>query len=156
MKLRAVLAIVFALVATGAQAATPQSPIEIVQTIYQRLVTANATGKDYEPSDDALLSPRLKSLEAAAKKAAGTDIPCGMDFSIWFDGQEYDLKRAAVTEAPGATADAQTIIAKFDSVGAAHELRFTFRLIAGRWRLDEARSVIGTKWTFSRLLQCKE
>ena len=77
-----------------------------------------------------------------------------MDFSIWFDGQEYDLKRATVTEAPGATADAQMIVAKFDSLGAAHELHFSFRLIGGRWRLDDAQSVIGTKWVWSRLLQC--
>ncbi len=152
---RTLLAIVFALAATAAQAAT-QTPETIVRTIYQHLVTANATGQNYEPSDHAILSPRLLSLEAAARKAAGTDVPCGLDFSIWFDGQEYDLKRAAVTEAPGATADAQTIVAKFNSEGAAHELHFTFRLIAGRWRLDEAQSVIGTKWVWSRLLQCKD
>jgi hypothetical protein len=150
-----VLAIVFAFAATAALAAV-ESPTQIVRTIYQRLAAANASGKDYEPSDDAMLSPRLKALEAAAKKGAGTDIPCGMDFSIWFDGQENDLKRADVTLSPGATADAQTIIAKFVSDGSAHELHFTFRLIAGRWRLDEAQSVIGTKWTFSRLLQCKD
>jgi hypothetical protein len=141
--------------AAAAQAAT-QTPETIVRTIYQRLVAANATGKGYEPSDDALLSPRLLALEAAARKAAGTDVPCGLDFSIWFDGQEYDLKRADVTVAPGATADAQMIVAKFDSLGAAHELHFTFRHIAGRWRLDEAQSVIGTKWVWSRLLQCKD
>ena len=155
MKLSTILAIAFALATTTAQAAV-QTPIQIVSTIYQRLVTANATGKDYEPSDDAMLSPRLKALEAAAKKGAGTDIPCGMDFSIWFDGQEYDLKRAEVTVAPGATADAQMVVAKFQSEGAAHELHFSFRLIAGRWRLDEAQSVIGTKWVWSRLLQCKD
>ena len=141
--------------AASAQAAT-QSPEAIVRTIYQRLVTANATGKGYEPSDDATLSPRLLALEAAARKAAGTDVPCGLDFSIWFDGQEYDLKRADVAVAPGATADAQMVVAKFESEGAAHELHFSFRLIAGRWRLDEAQSVIGTKWVWSRLLQCKD
>jgi hypothetical protein len=141
--------------AASAQAATP-TPVTIVRTIYQRLVTANATGKGYEPSDDAILSPRLLALEAAARKAAGTDVPCGLDFSIWFDGQEYDLKRADVTVAPGATADAQMIVAKFQSLGAAHELHFTFRHIAGRWRLDDAQSVIGTKWVWSRLLQCKD
>jgi len=150
-----VLAIALALAATSAHAATP-SPLQIVRTIYQRLITANATGKGYEPSDDAILSPRLLALEAAARKAAGTDVPCGLDFSIWFDGQEYDLKRADVTEAPGATADAQMIVAKFQSLGAAHELHFSFRHIAGRWRLDEAQSVIGTKWVWSRLLQCKD
>ncbi|HXQ14659.1 MAG TPA: hypothetical protein VN814_08575 [Caulobacteraceae bacterium] len=152
----AVLAMTLAFIAaTAAQAATP-SPTQIVRGIYQRLVTANATGKGYEPSDDAILSPRLLALEAAARKAAGTDVPCGLDFSIWFDGQEYDLQRADVTVAPGATADAQEVVAKFDSLGAAHELHFTFRYIAGRWRLDEAQSVIGTKWVWSRLLQCKD
>jgi hypothetical protein len=150
-----VLAIALALAATAAHAEAP-SPLQIVRTIYQRLITANATGKGYEPSDDTILSPRLLALEAAARKAAGTDVPCGLDFSIWFDGQEYDLKRAEVTVAPGATADTQMIVAKFQSLGAAHELHFSFRHIAGRWRLDEAQSVIGTKWVWSRLLQCKD
>jgi len=141
--------------AASAQAAT-RTPEAIVRTIYQRLVTANATGQNYEPSDDAILSPRLLALEAASRKAAGTDVPCGLDFSIWFDGQEYDLKHADVIVAPRATADTQMVVAKFESEGAAHELHFSFRLIGGRWRLDEAQSVIGTMWVWSRLLQCKD
>jgi hypothetical protein len=144
-----------ALIGMSARAATP-TPEAMVRHIYDRLIAASARNGDYDPSADEVLSPRLEALEAAAREAAGTDVPCGLDFSIWFDGQEYDLKRAEVTEAAGATADAQTIVARFDSLGAAHEIHFTFRLIAGRWRLDEAQSVIGTKWTFSRLLQCKD
>jgi hypothetical protein len=155
MTLRAALAIILALVTTSVSAAAP-TPLQMVRRIYDRLIVASAAGGAYDPSGDSMLSPRLKSLEATARKTAGTDVPCGLDFSIWFDGQEYDLKRADVTVAPGATANAQTIVAKFDSLGAAHELHFSFRLIAGRWRLDEAQSVVGTKWTFSRLLQCKD
>ena len=155
MKLRAALAIILALVATNVSAGAA-TPLQMVRRIYDRLIFAHAAGGAYDVSGDSMYSPRLRALEAAARKAAGTDVPCGLDFSIWFDGQEYDLKRADVTEAPGATAEAQTIVARFDSLGAAHELHFTFRLIAGRWELDEAQSVIGTKWTFSRLLQCKD
>ena len=149
----AALAMMLAALASAAQGAVP-TPEATVRDIYQHLIAANATGQGYEPSDD-ILSPRLKALEAAARKRAGTDVPCGLDFSIWFDGQEYDLKSADVTAGPGATADQQLIVARFQSFGTAHELHFTFRRIGGAWRLDEAQSVIGTKWVFSKLLRCE-
>ena len=145
----------FAFTASAALAAPPpSSPAELVRDVYARLIAANQTGQGYDPGDD-LYSPRLKALEAAARKAAGTDVPCGLDFDIFFDGQEYDLKSADVSVAPGATADAQLVIAKFDSLGHPHEVHFTFRRIAGRWRLDDAESVVGTRWVFSRLLKCE-
>ena len=151
---QALLVLAFAFT-TSAAGAAPQGPAEIVRGIYQRLIAANQTGEGYDPGDE-LYSPRLRALEAAARKAAGTDVPCGLDFDIWFDGQEYDLKSADVMVAPGATADAQQVVAKFESLGKPHELHFSFRRIAGRWRLDEAESVVGTRWVFSRLLKCED
>jgi hypothetical protein len=151
----AILAIIFAALASTAHAA-PATPEAMVRRIYDRLIAASAKDGAYDPSADEVLSPRLTSLEAAARKAAGTDVPCGLDFSIWFDGQEYGIKSADVSVAPGATADRQVIVAKFDNLGTAHELHFTFRRRAGRWKLDDAESVVGTKWVFSRLLQCKD
>jgi hypothetical protein len=142
-----------ALTASAAVAA-PAAPAEMVRDIYQRLIAANQTGEGYDPGDD-LYSPRLRRLEAAARKAAGTDVPCGLDFDIWFDGQEYDLKSADVATAPGATPETQMVVAKFVSLRQPHELHFTFRHLAGRWRLDEAESVSGQRWVFSKLLRCQ-
>ena len=152
--MRGWLALAFALAASAALAAAPPAPIDLVRDVYARLIAANQTGEGYDPGDD-LYSPRLKTLEAAARKAAGTDVPCGLDFDIWFDGQEYDLKSADVSVAPGATADAEMVIAKFVSLRQPHEVHFSFRRIAGRWRLDDAESVVGTRWVFSRLLKCE-
>ena len=149
-----IIAAVLALAASAAIAAPP-APVDLVRDVYARLIAANQTGEGYDPGDE-LYSPRLKALEAAARKAAGTDVPCGLDFSIWFDGQEYDLKAADVAVAPGATQDAEVVVAKFVSLRAPHELHFTFRRIAGRWRLDEAESLVGTTWVFSRLLKCED
>jgi hypothetical protein len=153
--MRTLLVLALALAASGVAAAPAQSPVSIVRDIYARLIAANQTGEGYEPSDEDLYSPRLLALEAAARKAAGTDVPCGLDFDIWFDGQEYDLKSADVAVAPGASAETQMVVAKFVSLKQPHELHFTFRRIAGRWRLDEAESVVGTRWVFSRLLKCE-
>jgi hypothetical protein len=151
----AVAATALALMASSPAIAAPRGPADIVRDIYQRLIAANQTGEGYDPGDD-LYSPRLRALEGAARKAAGTDVPCGLDFSIWFDGQEYDLKSADVAVAPGATRDAQVVVARFESLRQPHELHFTFRRIAARWRLDEAESVVGTRWVFSRLLKCED
>lgn len=153
--MRIALALAFALAASVAIAAPPPAPAELVRDVYARLIAANQTGEGYDPGDD-LYSPRLRALEAAARKAAGTDVPCGLDFDIFFDGQEYDLKSADVALAPGATADTQVVVARFESLGHPHELHFTFRRIGGRWRLDEAESVVGTRWVFSRLLRCED
>ncbi len=150
--MRWLLGLAFMLTASAAVAA-PRAPVDMVRDVYQRLIAANQTGEGYDPGDD-LYSPRLKALEAAARKAAGTDVPCGLDFDIWFDGQEYDLKSADVAVAPGATPDVQVVVARFESLRHPHELRFTFRRIGGRWRLDDAESVVGTRWVFSRLLRC--
>jgi hypothetical protein len=60
-----------------------------------------------------------------------------------------------VSVAPGAAPDAQVVVARFESLRHPHELHFTFRRIAGRWRLDDAESVVGTRWVFSRLLRCE-
>lgn len=147
------LALALTLAASAAVAA-PAAPADLVRDVYQRLIAANQTGEGYDPGD-ALYSPRLRALEAAARKRAGTDVPCGLDFDIWFDGQEYDLKSADVATAPGATADAQVVVARFESLRQPHELHYTFRRIAGRWRLDEAESVVGTRWVFSKLLRCE-
>lgn len=151
--MRWLLALAFAFAASSAGAAS-RAPVDMVRDVYDRLIAANQTGQGYDPGDH-LYSPRLLALEAAARKAAGTDVPCGLDFDIFFDGQEYDLKSADVAVAPGATADRQLVIAKFESLGHPHEVHFTFRRIAGRWRLDDAESVVGTRWVFSRLLKCE-
>lgn len=142
------------LLAAPAAFAAPRAPVDLVRDVYARLIAANQTGEGYDPGDE-LYSPRLKGLEAAARKAAGTDVPCGLDFDIFFDGQEYDLKSADVAVAPGGTPDAQLVIAKFESLGHPHEVHFSFRRIGGRWRLDDAESVVGTRWVFSRLLKCE-
>jgi hypothetical protein len=148
-----VLAIAFVFLATAAQAAGPK---QIVRGIYDKLIAASAHGSDYDPSSDTVLSPRLRRLEAAARRQARGEAPCGLDFDIWFDGQEYDIKHADVTEAPGGTGIWRMIIARFDNLGSSHEVHFTFRRFLGQWRLDDAESVKGTRWVFSRLLRCAD
>jgi hypothetical protein len=92
---------------------------------------------------------------AAARRAANGEAPCGLDFVFWVDGQEEDIARADVISLPAPDGATRIVVARFVSAGQPHELHFTFRRLAGRWRLDDAASVIGTRWVWSKLLQCQ-
>lgn len=156
---RTILALTFLLLTTlhpGAAAAAPQPPEALVAQVYHRLIVAEQTSKGYEPPDN-FYTPRLKALIAASRRAAGTDVPCGLDFSFWFNGQEYKISNLAVTRGPNTATDRTTVTATFVSLGDPEKIVFDFRQIGGRWLLDDVHSLVGdSKWTFSRLLQCKD
>ena len=136
--------------------AAPPTPEAIVEGVYREYIAASA-GHGPEPTPpESLYTPRLRALVAAARKAAAPmgDAPCGLDFVFWVDGQDQDIRAADVTERAGPDAATRIVVAKFMSLREAHELHFTFKNLAGRWRLDDVQSVIGTKWVFSRQLQC--
>ena len=145
------LALCLAFAATPALAAPPQTPLAIVKAIYARLEGPH--GDSYDPPDN--YSARLRRLAAASRKAAGTDVPCGLDFSIWVNGQEQQITEAQVTRLPDPGPGRQLIAATFRNWGNPESLRFTYKLEGGRWRLDEAQSMSKAGWVFSDLLQCK-
>ena len=109
---------------------------------------------DYVPSDS-FYSTRLKRLIAAARTAAGGEEPCGLDFVLWGDAQEDRITDAHVTRLRDAAPGVALVGVTFRNLAQPHSLRFTFRLEHDRWVLDDAQSLTGTRWVWSRLLKCE-
>ncbi len=137
-------------------APAPQPPEALVAQVYHRLVVAEQMSQGYEPPET-FYTPRLKALVAAARRKANGDAPCGLDFIFWFNGQEYTISDLVVTRGANTAPDRTTVTATFQNLGDPEKIVFDFRQIGGRWLLDDAHSLVGdSKWTFSRLLQCKD
>jgi hypothetical protein len=137
-------------------ASAPQSPEALVAQVYHRLIVAEQKSQGYEPPET-FYTPRLKALVAAARHTADGDAPCGLDFIFWFNGQDYTISDLVVTRGANIAPDRTTVTATFKNLGDAEKIVFDFRQIGGRWLLDDAHSLVGdSKWTFSRLLQCKD
>jgi hypothetical protein len=136
-------------------AAAPQTPRSIIAGVYRNIIAANEGRAQEVTPPESLYTPRLRALIAAARKAAAGEAPCGLDFVTWINGQDDDIRAVGITEQPGPGRDAETVVARFSSLQEHSELHFAFRRIAGRWRIDEVTSVVGTTWVFSKLLQCQ-
>jgi len=150
---RIALCALILMAATSVQAAGP-TPESIVWNVYNHFIAqTDHFAPPYEPSES-FYTPRLKALVAGSRKQAAGEAACGLDFMFWVDGQDYDIKSADVTETPGPDAATAYVVAKFVSLRTPHEIHFTFRKLAGRWRLDDAQEVLGKGWVFSTLLQC--
>ena len=136
--------------------AAGQTPLVFIRAVYHQFIIHNdQMAEPYNGPSESLYSPRMKGLVAKARDDTPEgDVPCGLDFVFWVDGQDYDIKSADITEQPGPDADTDFIIAKFISLREPHELHFTFKKIAGRWWMDDVESVIGTKWLWSDELNC--
>ncbi len=150
--LSAILAVAMA---DATQASTPTTPEAIVRGVYAGFIAQNDQfAPPYQPSER-FYSPRLKALVAAARKQANGEAACGLDFMFWVDAQDYDVKSVDVSLVPAPDANTQIVVAAFTNIRQAEEIRFTFRRIGGRWRLDDAEEVLGHRWVFSQLLRCK-
>ena len=150
------LAAMFAVSLLFIGAAAPQPPEAMVAQVYHRLIVAEQMSQGYAPPET-FYTPRLKALVAAARRKAAGEAPCGLDFIFWFNGQDYTITDLAVTRGPDTAPDKTTVTANFKNLGDPEKIVFDFRQIGGRWLLDDAHSLVGdSKWTFSRLLQCKD
>jgi hypothetical protein len=137
-------------------ASAPQPPEALVAQVYHRLIAGEHSGHDYDPPET-FYTPHLKALVAAARRAAKGEEACGLDFVFWVDGQDEKLSDLVVTRGPDTAPDKTTVTATFKNLGTSEKIVFDFRLIGGRWLLDDAHDLLGeSKWTFSRLLQCKD
>jgi hypothetical protein len=144
--------------AAARPAGGPQAPVAIVSEVYRRLTADQHTfPPQYEPPVS-IYSPRLKTLVAGARRAANGEAACGLDFVFWVNGDNLELSDVSVVPGPAPAAPGhRTVIATFVNIHSHEKIIFDFKTIHGRWRLDDAQSVgEGSKWTFSRLLQCKD
>ena len=143
--------------ASGASAQTARtSPATEPEVLVRHIYDGYITKKEYEGPGESFYSPRLKSLVAAARRAAKGDEPCGMEFDFWVNGQDYSIKHVDVIRGPTVPGQRTSVTATFHNIDATMKIIFDFRYIGGRWLLNDAQSVGGgEKWTLSRLLQCQ-
>ncbi len=138
--------------------AKPLEPVAMVSDVYRRLVADQHTfPPQYEPPES-IYSPRLEALVAGARRAANGEAACGLDFVFWVNGDNLELSDVQVTPGPAPAAPGhRTVVATFVNTSSHEKIIFDFSRVHRRWRLDDAQSVgEGSKWTFSRLLQCKD
>jgi hypothetical protein len=137
-------------------ASAPQAPEVLVAQVYHGLIGGETGPKGYEPPET-FYTPHLKALVAAARRAAKGEAPCGLDFIFWSNGQEDQITQLVVTRGQTTPAGRTTVTATFRNTGDPEKIVFDFQELGGRWLLDDAHSLVGdSKWTFSRLLQCKD
>ena len=125
-------------------------PKTVVTEDYKRYVAAQK-GHEYSAPED-IYTARLAKLIRDDRKKAHGEVGC-LDFDFWVNGQDWELKDVAVTS-EDAGADRKAVIAKFLNTGDPQEVHFEFQRVAGRWLLDEVRSLKGEKWTLSQILKC--
>lgn len=140
----------------AAATAAPLAPEAMVADVYHRLIAAENGSQGYGPPES-FYTPRLTARVAAARRAAKGEAACGLDFIFWFNGQDDRITQLIVTRGPTTPADRTTVTATFHNMDDPEKIVFDFRKIGGRWLLDDAHSLVGdSRWTFSRLLQCKD
>jgi hypothetical protein len=144
----------FSLHPNRARAGASPAPEAIVSGVYHNLIDAEAKGVGYQPPES-FYTARLKALVALSRRQAKGEAACGLDFIFWFNGQDYKITDLTVTRGPTPAPDRTTVTATFNNLGDAEKIVFDFRKVDGRWELDDAQSLAGDKWVFSRLLQCK-
>ena len=146
-------AIVAALACAPAFGATKiDDPVKFVRSIFVQLeATSEAT--PFNPPVD-IYTPRLAALFALDNHESG-NAPGRMDCEFWCGClMEWQVTKAHITAVsePGVD-DREIVIAKFRDFGHPSEMRFYFEKIKGQWKLDDARSPLGSGWALSLVLK---
>jgi hypothetical protein len=127
-------------------------PKNFVSEVYRRLVAAQSTdSSSYTPPDD-IYTARLAKLFREDKRKAKVEVGC-LDFDFWVNAQDWKITDLTITSRDESQ-ERKAVIAKFKNIGEPQEIHFDFRLIAGRWLLDDVHSVLAPQWTLSGILQC--
>ena len=139
-------------VAAPAPPTRVNDPVSFVTDVYRHYMAAQSNRTNYSPPED-IYTPRLHELMAREDKIRASGDEGCLDFDFWINGQDWTLKELQVTRG-GAAADREEVIAKFVNIRTPEEIHFDFRLVSGRWLLDDVRSLRGQRWTLSELLKC--
>ena len=132
-----------------------QDPAIFVSEVYRHIST-NETYRPgqsvYIPPDD-IYTPRLNALFSEYERRINGEVGC-LDFSFWLNAQDSSLKNVRVVwRKLTGHSDRRLVIATFVN-GRPQELHFEFRLIAGRWLLDDVDSLKDRPWRLSEILKC--
>jgi len=126
-------------------------PKSFVSEVYRRFVAEQSTHSPYTPPDD-IYTPRLEKLLREDERKAKGEVGC-LDFVFWVNGQDWTITRLTITSVDEGQ-KRKTVITKFLNFSDPQEIHFDFRLIAGRWLLDDVHSLSAPPWTLSKILSC--
>jgi Protein of unknown function (DUF3828) len=148
----ALAAFAFSSVVALSAATRIDDPKAFVTEVYRRLIETQSKGHSYSEPDDIYTARLAKLIRDDRKKAKG-EVGC-LEIDFWVNGQDWEITDLAVTSTDGGP-DRKTVIAKFRNLGNPEEIHFDFRRNAGRWQLDDVRSLSAkAPWTLSEILKC--
>jgi hypothetical protein len=129
-------------------ATTILDPEKFVKSVYALELAGKPTPED-------IYSPRLQSLFTLNGKEFGAEEVGRIDFDIWSNAQDSEIKNLKITAVPVDHGPGREIvIAKFRNFGTAQEVHFYFEKTKTGWKLDDARSLSGPEqWTLSLILK---
>lgn len=147
------LALLAAAILLPAAAGATDKPEAWVRRIYDLYVSDKATGSAtdlFAPEASDRLARLIKADNACRKKNGGA--PCGLDFDVVANGQDYKI--ANVASYAVASADKLEVIARFTNFDQKMETAYSFVRKGGDWRLDEVmgRAPDGSTWRLTKLL----
>ena len=133
-------------------ASTPDGMIRAIYKMYEA-DEVKGTIKD-------VASRRLKRLIEADEKATPKGEIGKLDFDVFVNGNDFKVSRVRVKVQPPPsdkpkTPDRAKVQANFISLKKPHEIVFDMVREGGQWKIDDASSMIGEKWTLSKILTGK-
>jgi hypothetical protein len=137
----------------GAQpASTPDGMIRAIYRTYE-IDDVKGTIKD-------VASRRLKRLIEADEKATPKGEIGKLDFDVFVNGNDFKVSRVRVRIQPPPddkpkVPDRAKVQATFISLKKPHEIVFDLVREGGQWKIDDATSTIGEKWTLTKILTGK-
>ena len=145
---RWVFLLTFAFWIPAVHAGPDGDPTSAITAIYK----AYQTTSDAAPDVGAVYSHRLQQLIDADRKNTPEGEVGKIDWDVFVDGQEWEIKElnvALVSEA----ADRAQVSAKFNNFAEPKEILFDLVREDGRWLVDDVQSTAkGGRWTMSKIL----
>jgi hypothetical protein len=146
------LMLVFASPAEAQPASTPDGMIRAIYKMYE--------ADDVKGTIKDVASRRLKRLIEADEKATPKGEIGKLDFDVFVNGNDFKVSRVRVRVPPmpadrPKTPDRAKVQANFISLKKPHEIVFDLVREGGQWKVDEVTSMVGQKWTLSKILTAK-
>ena len=144
------------LVLAGRADAQPAStPDGMLRAIYRMYEADNVKGTIKD-----VASRRLKKLIEADEKATPKGEIGKLDFDVFVNGNDFKVSRVRVRVQPPPEdrprpVDRAKVQANFISLKKPHEIVFDLVREGGQWKVDDASSMLGEKWTLSKILTAK-
>jgi hypothetical protein len=123
-------------------------PVSAITAIYKAYQTVPATAPDI----GAVYSRRLQQLIDAERNSTPDGEVGKIDWDVFVDGQEWEIKELNVTLVSEA-ADRAQVSARFNNFAEPKEILFDLVREDGRWLVDDVQSTMkGGRWTMSKIL----